>query len=65
MGCRDIRRDRCFDDYRLGQMQGPMITTLGAIYATAERSTRADGMFLAMARRSCAAIRDLRSLDLL
>lgn len=57
--------DRCFEDYRLGQLQGPLITTLGAIYATAERTTRADGMFLAMARRSCAAIRDLRSLELL
>jgi hypothetical protein len=57
--------ERCFDDYRLGQLQAPMITTLGAIYATAERTARADGMFLAMARRSCAAIRDLHSLDLL
>jgi hypothetical protein len=42
--------------------QGPMITVLGAIFATAERSERADGMFLAMARRSCAAIRDLDSI---
>lgn len=57
--------DDCFDGYRLGQLQGPMITVLGCIYATAERSERADGMFLAMATRSCAAIRDLRSLDLL
>ena len=57
--------DRCFDDYRLGQLQGPMITMLGCILATAERSDRADARFLAMARRSCAAIRDLHSLDLL
>jgi aminoglycoside phosphotransferase (APT) family kinase protein len=49
----------CWDDYRAGMFQGPMITVLGAIFATAERSDRADGMFLAMARRSCAAIRDL------
>ena len=42
-----------------------MITVLGCMYATAERSERADGMFLAMITRSCAAIRDLRSLDLL
>ncbi len=53
---------RCFDDYRLGQMQGPMITTMGCAFATGERSAAADEMFLAMARRSCAAIRDLDSL---
>jgi hypothetical protein len=56
--------DACFDDYRLGHLQGPMITVLGCIYATAERSERADGMFLAMATRSCAAIRDLGSVEL-
>ena len=57
--------ERCWEDYRLGHLQGPMITVLGCIYATAERSDRADGMFLAMATRSCAAIRELRSLELL
>jgi hypothetical protein len=41
-----------------------MITVLGCIYAAAERSERADAMFLAMTHRSCAAIRDLESLDL-
>jgi aminoglycoside/choline kinase family phosphotransferase len=56
---------QCFEDYRLGQIQGPMITMIGAAYATAEPSTASDTMFLAMARRSCAAIRDLRSLSLL
>ncbi len=55
--------DRCFDDYRLGEFQAPMITTIGCMYATAERSREADAMFLAMARRCCAAIRDLDSLD--
>jgi fructosamine-3-kinase len=64
-GVQDYSADRCFEDYRLGQLHGPLITTLGAIYATAERTERADGMFLAMARRSCAAIRDLRSLELI
>lgn len=57
--------DACWTDYRLGQLQGPLITVLGAIYATAERGAAGDDMFLAMATRSCAAIRDLRSLDLL
>ncbi len=57
--------ERCFEDYRLGQLQGPMVTMIGAAYATGERSPGSDAMFLAMARRSCAAIRDLDSLDLL
>lgn len=57
--------DRCWEDYRLGHLQAPYITVLGRVYATAERSDRADGMFLAMARRSCAAIRDLDSIGLL
>jgi ecdysteroid kinase len=64
-GVTGYEADRCFDDYRLGQLQGPLITTLGSEYATRERTSDADRMFLAMATRSCAAIRDLRSLDLL
>jgi aminoglycoside phosphotransferase (APT) family kinase protein len=57
--------DQCFDDYRLAQLHGVMITGLGAAYSTRERSAEADGMFLAMARRCTAAVRDLRSLDAL
>jgi Phosphotransferase enzyme family len=57
--------ERAFDDYRLGMLQGPLITVLGRIYATAEPSAAADEMFLTMATRSCAAIRDLDSLELL
>ena len=64
-GVTDYDLDQCFDDYRLGQLQGPLITMLGAIFATAERTEAADRMFLAMARRSCAAIHDLGSLELL
>jgi hypothetical protein len=60
----DYGADQCWYDYRLGQLQGPMITVLGCMYATAERSERSDAMFLVMARRSCAAIRDQGSLDL-
>lgn len=52
----------CFTDYRLGMLQGPLITVLGAAYG--QRSERGDDMFVAMATRSCAAIRDLDSLDL-
>jgi aminoglycoside phosphotransferase len=55
----------CFDDYRLGQLQGPMITTMGCAFATGDRSAAADAMFLAMATRSCAAIRDLDTLGIL
>jgi len=57
--------ESCFRDYRLGQLQAPMITTIGAIYATGERSASSDAMFLAMAKRSSAAIRDLRTFELL
>jgi Ecdysteroid kinase-like family len=64
-GVEGYTTERCFEDYRLGHLQGPMITTIGAAYATAERTERADAMFVAMATRSCAAIRDLASLDLL
>jgi len=57
--------DRCYDDYRLGHLQGPLITTLGAAFSPSDRSDAADRMFLAMTRRTCAAITDHRSLDLL
>ena len=61
----DHPAERADRDYRLGMLQGPLITILGRIFATAEPSAAADEMFLAMATRSCAAIRDLRSLELL
>jgi aminoglycoside/choline kinase family phosphotransferase len=61
----DYPLERCFEDYRLGVMQGPLITVLGCIYATAEPSAASDDMFMAMASRSCTAIRDLATLELL
>ncbi len=64
-GIRDYDYAQCFEDYRLGQLQATMITTIGCIYATGERSADSDAMFLAMAKRSCAAIRDLDTLALL
>jgi hypothetical protein len=57
--------DECFEDYRLGVVQGPLITILGAVYATAEPTPASDAMFLAMITRSCAAIRDLDPFSLL
>jgi aminoglycoside phosphotransferase (APT) family kinase protein len=63
-GIEDYGFERCFEDYRFGQLQGPMITVLGCMTSSG-RSSEADEMFLAMATRSCAAIRDLGSLDVL
>ncbi|MCU1392587.1 MAG: hypothetical protein JWM34_1015 [Ilumatobacteraceae bacterium] len=54
----------CFEDYRFGQVQGPMITVLGCMFASSEPTPASDEMFLTMARRSCAAIRDLGTLEL-
>ena len=64
-GVQGYAPEQCFDDYRLGHLQGPLITVIGAVVATADRSPEADRMFLAMARRSCAAIRDLDALSLI
>ena len=64
-GVRGYGADRCFDDYRFGQLHGPLITVLGSEFATITRTPSADAMFLAMARRSCVAIRDLGTLALL
>ena len=48
-----------FDDYRLGTPQGPLVTVLGAVYATATPTPESDAMFASMITRTCAAIRDL------
>jgi hypothetical protein len=55
--------DECWDDYCYGALQGPLITVLGCAYGA--RTERGDRMFLAMVRRSCAAVRDLATYDLL
>lgn len=57
--------EQCWTDYRLGLLQGTMVTVSGCMYASGERSHQSDAMFLAMARRSSAAIRELRSLEIL
>ena len=56
--------DSCFRDYRRDQLQATLITSIGCIHATGRRTPESDAMFLAMAGRSCAAIRDLGTLDL-
>ena len=64
LGVADCTVEQCGIEYRLGVLQAPMITMIGAAYATAERSAAADAMFLAMATRACAAIRDLDTFAL-
>lgn len=64
-GVTDFPLDTCFEDYRLGVVQGPLITILGAVYATAAPSAESDAMFAAMITRSCAAIRELDPFSLL
>ena len=61
----DVTFDDCFADYRLGTPQGPLVTVLGAVYATATPTDDSNAMFASMARRSCAAIRDLDPRSLL
>jgi hypothetical protein len=63
-GVDDHDVDVAFEDYRLGVVQGPLTTVLGAVYAQAPNEA-SDAMFTAMITRSLAAIRDLRPFDLL
>ncbi len=62
-GVGDYSFEQCFDDYRFGQFQGPLITVLGAMAVL--QTDRGDEMFMAMSSRSCQAIRDLDCLSLL
>ncbi|MFC3964104.1 phosphotransferase family protein [Nocardia jiangsuensis] len=53
----------CLADYRLGMLQGPLIIALGAAFATT--TDRGDDLFRVMLRRSCRAIRELGTLELI
>jgi Ecdysteroid kinase-like family len=55
--------EQCWDDYRYGLFQGPLITVLGAFVA--QPTARGDRMFPVMAERSSTAIRDLDAMSLL
>jgi aminoglycoside/choline kinase family phosphotransferase len=57
--------ERCLADYRVGQLHGPMITVIGSLTSTGSRDHHGDEMFLSMARRSCAAVRDHHSINVL
>ena len=50
-------------DYAYGTFQGPSITMLGAL--AVGQTDRGDDMFMAMASRCCAQIRDVGALDLI
>ncbi len=62
-GVTDYSFEACFDDYRFGHFQGPLITVLAA--ASLTHTERGDEMFVAMCTRACRAIRDLESSELL
>jgi hypothetical protein len=63
-GVADHDLNQCFEDYRLGVVQGPLITVLGAVYAN-DPNDKSDAMFTAMITRSLEAIRDLDPYSLL
>jgi hypothetical protein len=62
-GVMDYTFDRCVTDYRIGLLHGPMITVIGSLTSVGPRNRLADEMFLSMARRSCAAVKDHQSID--
>jgi thiamine kinase-like enzyme len=62
-GVRDYDLDTCWNDYRLGVVQVPLLVALGTAFASS--TERGDEMMLAMLSRGCRAIRDLGTLDLI
>lgn len=64
LGVSDHSADDCWEDYRLGMLQGPLIAVLGCAYSSTA-TERGDRMFAAMISRSAAAIRDLDTVGLL
>jgi hypothetical protein len=63
LGVDGYSAERCWDDYRYGLFQGPLITVLGAFVAQATK--RGDEMFTIMAERSATAIGDVDAMSLL
>ncbi|MDG4666584.1 aminoglycoside phosphotransferase family protein [Mycobacterium sp. 236(2023)] len=54
--------ETCWQDYRLGVFQAPLISVLG--YAFAASTERGDEMVLTMLRRGCRAVRELEAIEL-
>jgi hypothetical protein len=61
-GVSDYDLDACWDDYVFAMLQGPLVSVFGCAYGA--RTERGDRMFAVMVARSCAAIRDLGTLEL-
>lgn len=61
-GVTDHPFDECLDDYRFSMASVPLFLVLGAAYGTP--TERGDDMFVALAERFCAAIRDHGSVEL-
>lgn len=55
--------ETCWQDYRFGMLQIPLISTLGFAFSAA--TDRGDQMALTMLRRGCRAIRELETLNLI
>ncbi len=62
-GVSDYDAETCWQDYRLGMLQVPLISTLGFAFSAA--TERGDEMTLAMLQRGARAIRELGTLELL
>ncbi len=63
LGVDGYSAERCWEDYRYGLFQGPLITVLGAFVA--QPTVRGDEMFSIMAERSSTAITDLDAMSML
>ena len=61
-GVADYDGEMCWQDYRFGMLQVPLITTLG--FAFSASTERGDDMMLAMLGRGSRAIRELGTLEL-
>jgi hypothetical protein len=61
-GIQDYDDETCWQDYRFGMLQVPLITTLGFAFSSA--TERGDDMVLAMLARGSRAIRELGTLEL-
>jgi aminoglycoside phosphotransferase (APT) family kinase protein len=62
-GVDDYDLDECFADYRLGMLQTPLITTLGAAFSAI--TERGDDVALMMLDRASAAIGELGTLEII
>ncbi|MGB7144736.1 MAG: aminoglycoside phosphotransferase family protein [Mycobacterium sp.] len=62
-GVTDYSAADCWNDYRIGMLQVPLLTTFG--YAFAAATDRGDEMVLVMLTRGCRAIRHLQTTELI